>query len=187
MAEETTIILGQERQVMQAERSRSFAGLLREHRRAAGMTQEELAERSGISPRALRKLESGASQVPRRDTVQLLARALNLGEPERLVLQDSVQRRAPVHGRLPYTPFPLTDRRLEAEALLDLTVQLARAVPLPYAGVLALLVHGDLMAASDDWEEARVRHEAALAILGHLRKRIIAADVDRAVKRRSEP
>jgi transcriptional regulator with XRE-family HTH domain len=186
MAEEATITAEQEKQVTQSERSKSFAGLLREYRRATGMTQEELAERSGISPRALRKLESGASQVPRRDTVQLLAQALNLAEPERLLLQASVRRPPTIPRRLPYTPFPLTDSRLEAEALLDLTVQLARAVPLPYAGILALLVHGDLMAASGDREEARVRHEAALAILGHLRKRIIAADVGRAHKRGSE-
>jgi hypothetical protein len=42
------------------------------------------------------------------------------------------------------------------------------------------------MAASGEREEARVRNEAAMAILGHLRKRIAAADVERALKRGGE-
>jgi predicted ATPase/DNA-binding XRE family transcriptional regulator len=53
--------------------------LLRQHRVEAGLTQEELAERAGISLRGLVALENGERLRPRRDTVQLLADALQLG------------------------------------------------------------------------------------------------------------
>ena len=56
----------------------TFGELLRDHRRAAGLTQEELAERAGVSPRSISELERGGAHVPRRDTVALLARALGL-------------------------------------------------------------------------------------------------------------
>jgi transcriptional regulator with XRE-family HTH domain len=63
---------------MTAKRSPTFADQLRDLRRASGLSQEELAERAGMSVRALRKLESGATQTPRRDTIDLLASALHL-------------------------------------------------------------------------------------------------------------
>src|SRR5215472_11536359 len=95
---------------MAIERSRSFADLLRQFRLDAGMTQEELGERAGISPRALRKLESGVSRIPRRDTVILLAQALNLADPERVLLQASVRRprqeTTPLAVALPPSPTP---------------------------------------------------------------------------------
>jgi tetratricopeptide (TPR) repeat protein/transcriptional regulator with XRE-family HTH domain len=77
---------------MAAERSHVFADLLRTARRAAGLTQEELAERAGISVRALRKLESGAIQTPRRDTVALLTAALGLREPEQAAFAQAARR-----------------------------------------------------------------------------------------------
>jgi non-specific serine/threonine protein kinase len=58
--------------------SHQFGELLREYRRAAGLTQEELAERAGVSPRSISELERGGAHVPRRDTIALLARALGL-------------------------------------------------------------------------------------------------------------
>jgi predicted ATPase/transcriptional regulator with XRE-family HTH domain len=63
---------------MALERSRAFGELLHEYRRAARLTQEELAARAGLSARTLRKLESGDSQAPRKDTILLLADALGL-------------------------------------------------------------------------------------------------------------
>ncbi len=41
-----------------------FGELLRQHRRAAGLTQEALAERTGLSIRGLSDLERGARQRP---------------------------------------------------------------------------------------------------------------------------
>ncbi|WP_344447297.1 helix-turn-helix transcriptional regulator, partial [Kitasatospora nipponensis] len=49
-----------------------FGVLLREYRVRAGWTQEELAERSGISPHAISVLESGRRR-PRLSSVAWLA------------------------------------------------------------------------------------------------------------------
>ena len=58
-----------------------FGDLLRRRRRAAGLTQEALAARAGLSARGIADLERGARRTPRRDTVVLLVRALG-GTPE---------------------------------------------------------------------------------------------------------
>jgi len=71
----------------------SFGELLREHRRATGLTQEELAERASVSPRTISELERGGAHVPRRDTVALLARALGLSGPAREAFEGVVVRR----------------------------------------------------------------------------------------------
>ncbi|TVZ77980.1 helix-turn-helix transcriptional regulator [Streptomyces sp. BK340] len=59
-----------------------FGALLRARRSGAGLTQEELAERSGLSVRAIRDLEHGRVARPRRETLRLLATALGLPEDE---------------------------------------------------------------------------------------------------------
>ena len=48
-----------------------FGALLKAFRKAAGLTQEALAERAGLSTRGLQDLERGVHQTPRRDTVEL--------------------------------------------------------------------------------------------------------------------
>ena len=45
---------------MGPDQHRTFAALLRRHREAAGLTQEALAERAGLSTRAIAYLERGA-------------------------------------------------------------------------------------------------------------------------------
>src|SRR5215475_10385188 len=45
-----------------------FAGLLRQLRAAAGLTQEELAEAAGLSPRSVSDLERGINRTARKDT-----------------------------------------------------------------------------------------------------------------------
>jgi class 3 adenylate cyclase/tetratricopeptide (TPR) repeat protein len=112
-----------------------FGDLLRQHRLAAGLSQEELAEIAGISARAISDLERGARHRPYRATVTQLAQALGLSEEERSALQlaargqtvspaDEVTSRSPtsvhtffiadVRG---YTQFTL-DQGDEAAALL---------------------------------------------------------------------
>lgn len=61
----------------------TFATLLRHWRKAAGLTQEELAERAGLSARGINDLERGARRMPRKDTVALLADALELAGDDR--------------------------------------------------------------------------------------------------------
>ena len=63
---------------MSVVRPQTFGDLLRQHRQAAGLTQEELAEQANLSLRAISDLERGIKQHPRRQTLQLLAAALNL-------------------------------------------------------------------------------------------------------------
>jgi tetratricopeptide (TPR) repeat protein/transcriptional regulator with XRE-family HTH domain len=60
-----------------------FSGLLRRRRIAAGLTQEQLAERAGLSVRAIRDLERGATTRPYRNSVSKLADALGLADAER--------------------------------------------------------------------------------------------------------
>jgi tetratricopeptide (TPR) repeat protein/transcriptional regulator with XRE-family HTH domain len=56
----------------------TFAGLLRKLRTEAQLTQEELAEASGVRPRSISDLERGVAVTPQRDTIRRLADALNL-------------------------------------------------------------------------------------------------------------
>jgi predicted ATPase/DNA-binding XRE family transcriptional regulator len=60
-----------------------FGALLRRARRAAGLTQEELAERAGVSVRGVSDIERGVLRAPRRDTLALLADALDIPPDER--------------------------------------------------------------------------------------------------------
>ncbi|MEY9968112.1 transcriptional regulator with XRE-family HTH domain [Streptacidiphilus sp. MAP12-16] len=55
-----------------------FGSLLREFRLRSGLTQQELADLSALSVRALRDLEAGRVHHPRRETVRLLSSALRL-------------------------------------------------------------------------------------------------------------
>ncbi|MDQ6669649.1 MAG: helix-turn-helix domain-containing protein, partial [Chloroflexota bacterium] len=69
----------------------TFGDLLREHRRAAGLTQQELAERAGLSVHGVQKLECGATH-PYRDTAQRLIAALHLTAADETRLRETVGR-----------------------------------------------------------------------------------------------
>jgi transcriptional regulator with XRE-family HTH domain len=56
----------------------TFAGLLRQLRAAARLTQEELAEAAGLSPCSVSDLERGINRTARKETAVLLAGALGL-------------------------------------------------------------------------------------------------------------
>jgi len=85
--------------------------VLRSKRLAAGLTQEELAERAGLSVRAIRNLEGGVTGRPYPRTVALLAGALSLDEAGRGELTGA--------GRQPGSDtvsFPGVPRQLPAAA-----------------------------------------------------------------------
>lgn len=63
-----------------------FGLLLRYYRRTANLTQEELAERSGISVDAISALERGRRLRPHPSTVRFLAAGLGLSEAEQALL-----------------------------------------------------------------------------------------------------
>ena len=66
--------------------------MVRRHRADAGLTQEQLAERAGLSARALSDLERGLHRTPHQDTLQRLAQALNLEAGQRDELSTAARR-----------------------------------------------------------------------------------------------
>src|SRR5215211_2703822 len=63
-----------------------FGIALRHYRVSAGLSQEGLAERAGLSVRGISDLERGARTYPRLETVRMLADALELNERNRAAL-----------------------------------------------------------------------------------------------------
>lgn len=85
--------------------SLSFGALLRRYRLAAGLSQEALAERAHLSAQAIGALERGNRRAPYRETVELLADALQLAPDERAQLHAVVTRhRGPATTALPTGP-----------------------------------------------------------------------------------
>src|SRR5215207_6751146 len=93
----------------------AFGELLRRLRSVAGLSQEDLAGRSGVSRNGISDLERGLYQAPRFETVRMLADALTLSEDERAALiaaaRPMVWSEAPAARRplsLVSLPAPLT-------------------------------------------------------------------------------
>ena len=77
-----------------------FAGLLRQLRAEAGLTQEDLAEAAGVSPRSVSDLERGIHATAHKDTALLLAGALGLAEPARALFVAAARGHGPAAGML---------------------------------------------------------------------------------------
>jgi len=73
----------------------AFAGLLRQLRTEARLTQEELAEAAGLSPRSVSDLERGINRTARKNTAVLLAGALGLAEPVLALFVAAARGRGP--------------------------------------------------------------------------------------------
>ena len=99
-----------------------FGVLLRAHRQAEGLTQEQLAERAGISSRAVGDLERGAKLRPRRDTIQMLASALGLSGQQRGEFERAARGFAvpplPAVSQAPVVPAPRPTPRHNLPAAL---------------------------------------------------------------------
>ncbi|HEY4419196.1 MAG TPA: helix-turn-helix domain-containing protein [Pseudonocardia sp.] len=78
--------------------------LVRAFRHAAGLTLEDLAERSGVSVRAISDMERGRSRNPQARTVMSLADALRLPENDRKLLLSAART-----GRSRPAPAPLCE------------------------------------------------------------------------------
>ncbi|MGB3438393.1 MAG: helix-turn-helix domain-containing protein [Actinophytocola sp.] len=98
-----------------------FSAVLRQLRRQKALTQEVLAERTGLSVRTIRRLENGESANPQLETVRLLADALGLDPDERAQLLAAAGGRQPPEapGAAEGRPESAFERRL-AEAADDL-------------------------------------------------------------------
>src|SRR5215467_7635721 len=77
-----------------------FAGLLRQLRAKAGLTQEELAEAARLSPRSVSDLERAIHRTAHKDTARLLAGALGLAEPERALFVAAARGNGPAAAEL---------------------------------------------------------------------------------------
>ena len=111
------------------EETSGFGERLRRLREGAGLTQEALAERAGLTAQAVGALERGTRRHPYPPTLAALAAALGLPEPER----DEFLRAAPKRGvgsgtpppgfpapALPVPPTGLVGREAEMAALREL-------------------------------------------------------------------
>jgi predicted ATPase/tetratricopeptide (TPR) repeat protein/DNA-binding XRE family transcriptional regulator len=105
----------------------SFGDLLRRHRAAAGMTQEDLARNTGLTPQAIGLLERGERKRPHGYTVQVLGEALGL-EGQGFAEFEAAARRPPSRGvpadrsrhTLPLPPTSLIGREQEVATLTEL-------------------------------------------------------------------
>jgi transcriptional regulator with XRE-family HTH domain/tetratricopeptide (TPR) repeat protein len=118
----------------------AFAGLLRQLRMSAGLSQEELAETAGVGTRTVSDLERGVALTARKDTARLLADALNLSGTDRAAFEAAARRRtatgvSPALGgglagaagaaaatrALPRDIGSFTGRQLELRQLVEMT------------------------------------------------------------------
>ncbi|HEX2739681.1 MAG TPA: helix-turn-helix domain-containing protein [Rubrobacter sp.] len=110
---------------MNQEQNGTFGPRLRRLREAAGLTQEELASRAGLTAKAVSALERGERKRPYPHTVRSLAEALQLSEQERTVLTEAVPSRDGDSPEAAVTPMstlpssltPLLGREREVEEI----------------------------------------------------------------------
>jgi transcriptional regulator with XRE-family HTH domain len=149
---------------MVATESAPFGALLQRHRVAAGMSQAALAERAGLSTRAISALKRGLRRQPYLETVRMLAEALRLDAEQRAAIVAAARperEAAPPRRGIPLLPVsatPLFGREREVAAVAAwLTAARARLVTLTGPGGvgktrLALAVADRLQAQFTDME-----------------------------------
>ena len=94
-----------------------FGALLRNFRLVANMTQEELAERSGLSVEGIAALERGVRRSPRPSTVELLAVTMELGTAKKEAL-IAAARGVPVSSMRSSAAADTSSELAEAESRL---------------------------------------------------------------------
>jgi tripartite motif-containing protein 71 len=121
----------------------TFGVLLRRHRVAAGLTQEELAEQAAISRRSISNMECEAPHRPRRDTVTLLAEALNLAEVDRSTFIEAAAQASRMTAVAP--AFPLKRKAPGPDALRRWQLGKVRISVVAAAIALAFVLSGALI------------------------------------------
>jgi predicted ATPase/DNA-binding XRE family transcriptional regulator len=139
----------------------AFAALLRGHRRATGMTQEEFAAKARVGVRTLRDLERGRAR-PQRATTELLADAFGLRGSAREEFLAAARRGVSIGGpagraiKLPPPPA-LIGRDNE---LIDLDFALRHAALVSLVGVAGVGKTGLALAAA---HQVAARHPGGVA------------------------
>jgi predicted ATPase/DNA-binding XRE family transcriptional regulator len=103
---------------MRRDGSPSFGARLRRLREAAGLTQEELASRAGLSAKAISLLERGQRKHPYPHTIKSLADALKLSEEARATLLGTVPQRGAVTGSAAPVSVPVLNLPTPSTSLL---------------------------------------------------------------------
>lgn len=122
----------------------TFGDILRRERENAGITQEELAERAGLSRNAISSLERGERRRPYPFTVRSLVAALGLSSEDGLGLAAAVPTRASAsddHRTPDEQPDRVPERfpRLSTTPLFGRELEVAGAVSLLMGGTTRLL------------------------------------------------
>jgi len=85
----------------------NFGDLLRRHRLAADLSQEALAERTGLSAHGISALERGVNRTAQRETLLRLANALALSSQDRAAFLGAARRAGSRSGAAPGTSPPM--------------------------------------------------------------------------------
>jgi predicted ATPase/transcriptional regulator with XRE-family HTH domain/Tfp pilus assembly protein PilF len=105
----------------------SFGALLRAYRARRGLSQDDLADRTGLSVAAISAMERGLTRWPYRDTIARLAQAMDLLAVERDALAAAGRR--PVRDRSSASP--------SVTGLVDSATSVARSnLPIPLTGLI---------------------------------------------------
>ncbi|MFD9733221.1 ATP-binding protein [Umezawaea sp. NPDC059074] len=133
----------------------TFADHLRYYRLRAGVTQVELASRSGVSERAIRDMERGRVPVPQKRSADALARSLRLDPVETRSLHAAAGHGGPAEAsasRSRVLPSPIADlvgraadsawvRAQVTSSLAAPTMRVALLHGLPGVGKTTLALH----------------------------------------------
>jgi tetratricopeptide (TPR) repeat protein/transcriptional regulator with XRE-family HTH domain len=126
-----------------------FAGVLRELRRRARLTQQELADAAAVSLRTVSDLERGVAVTPQKETIRLLADALRLIGLERVEFERAARGRsrpsaseaavtaAAAMRSLPRDIGSFTGRQQELEQLAKAALTLGGVVSIHAIGGMA--------------------------------------------------
>jgi class 3 adenylate cyclase len=162
---------------MSTNRAAPFGEILQRYRIAAGLTQEELAERARLSARAISDLERGAKTRPHLATLRQLAEALQLSDDDRSALQLAARGQARSHPEGDQSPratpgvhtFLIADVRGYTQFTLDQGDEAAARLATCFAGLVEETV------ATGDGRVIELRGDEALVVFSSARQALRAA------------